>query len=81
MTENLYPHNVENTARIYEDDKGLLWVTHRELLDCGYVGISDFDIVWLNEKFYELQGHNATADAWWIEEVVDGEAPETPPES
>lgn len=77
----LYPHKHDNVARVYEDDKGMLWVTHNELLECGYRGISDFDIVWINETFYELQGYNPGADAWWVEEVVNGEAPETPPES
>ncbi len=70
----LLPHDADNTARIYEDKRGLKYVTHEELLECGYREISDFDIVYLNGKFYELQGHVPKADSWWIEEVpIDDE--------
>ena len=78
MTEHqegrLIPHEEDNAATIYEDKRGLLWVTHQELLDCGYINLCDFDIVYLNKKFYELQGHSRVANAWWIEVV---ETPET----
>lgn len=55
----------------------LLWVTHNELLLCGYSHIEDFAIIYANGKFYELQGYVPAAQAWWIEEVELGEAPET----
>lgn len=74
----VYPHDADNTARLYEDKKGNLWVTHEDLLKCGYRLIDDFDIVYLNGKFYELQAHIRKANAWWIEEIIaEGAAPET----
>ncbi len=61
-------HNADNYARVYEKS-GVLWVTHEELLACGYRNIEDFDVVFLNGEFYELQGHSDKAGAWWIEPV------------
>lgn len=77
-----FPHDVENKANVYEDKRGNLYVTHTELLECGYIDLNDFDVVYLNGKFYELQGHIAKPDAWWIEEVPIGEeTSETEPEA
>jgi len=73
MTEHVegraIPHEVDNTATIYEDKRDLLWVTHQELLNCGYINLEDFNVVYLNGKFYELQGYSHTANSWWISEV------------
>lgn len=65
----VHPHNVDNRARIYEDAQGRLWVTHEELLLCDYRNICDFDVVYLNGRFYELQAHSRKGECWWIEEV------------
>lgn len=62
-------HSVDNRVRIYEDAQGKLWVTHEELLLCGYRNIEDFDIIFANDKFYELQAYIRPAKSWWIEEV------------
>jgi len=72
-----YPHDADNHVRIYEDEPGRMWVTHEELLLCGYINISDFDVVYLNGKFYELQAHANKPDSWWIEEIPIGEEAET----
>lgn len=80
VDERTYPHDHDNKARIYVNEAGMCWVTHEELLECGYRGLSSFDVVYLNGKFWELQGHIHKAKAWWIEEVELGEAPETPDE-
>lgn len=64
-----YPHDADNKARIYEDDRGNLWVSHEDLLRCGYILLNDFDVVYLNGTFYELQGYIRKAKAWWIEQV------------
>lgn len=80
---SIYPHKHDNAARIYRDKDGRLWVTHTELLQNGYRNLEDFDIIYLNGRFYELQSHVKKPDAWWIEEVEVGDAvalPETPPE-
>jgi hypothetical protein len=69
------PHTADNTARIYEK-KGYLYVAHEELLSCGYRGLEDFDVVYLNGRFYELIGYIRRAKAWWIEEVKIPEAEE-----
>lgn len=66
-----YPHDADNSAEIYEDKHGHLWVTHQELLDCGYINLADFDVVYLNGKFYELQAYMRKPNAWWIEEVQE----------
>jgi PAS domain-containing protein len=71
-------HNVDNYVRLYLDSNGLIWVTHEELLNCGYRNIEDFDIVYLNERFYELQGYMRAVRSWWIEVVDTGEETETP---
>jgi len=72
-----YPHDANNTAEIYEDKQGNLWVTHQELLECGYINLEDFDVVYLNGEFYELQAHLKKPNAWWIEELdVEKEASE-----
>lgn len=64
-----YPHDADNKAVIYVDDGGREWVTHEDLLQCGYRAIEDFDVVYLNKRFYELQAHIRRPNAWWIEEV------------
>jgi len=77
-----YPHDADNVARVYEDTESRLWVSHEELLQCGYINLADFDIVYLNGKFYELQAHMKRPNAWWVEEVdVEAEAKETSAEA
>lgn len=77
---SIYPHRHDNKARVYTDARGRKWVTHTELLDQGYENLEDFSIVYLNKKFYELQGYAEKPDAWWLEEVEEDGLPETPPE-
>lgn len=76
-----YPHKHDSQARIYTDEKGRLWVTHHELLDAGYSNLESFSIVYLNGKFYELQGHANSANAWWVEEADGTSPPDVPPEA
>lgn len=64
-----YPHQFDNSARLYRDEQDRLWVTHTELLENGYQYIEDFDIVYLNGTFYELQAYMEKPDAWWIEAI------------
>jgi hypothetical protein len=66
-------HSVDNYIWIYTDANSRKWVTHEELLLCGYRNISDFDIIYANDKFWELQGYVRAARSWWIEEVDTGE--------
>ena len=72
------PHRHDNAAPIYKKD-GKLWVSHADLLANEYTHIEDFAIVYLNGKFYELQGYVQKPNAWWVEQVT-GEAPDAPPE-
>jgi hypothetical protein len=80
-----YPHNHDNDFRIYEKD-GILWVTHEELLRCGYRNIGTFTIVYKKGTFYEIQGHSYKGGGWWIEEInpeteeIEPEAYSTPSE-
>lgn len=69
-----YIHDADNHAKLYEDAGGRMWVTHEDLLVCGYRALADFDVVFLNGKFYELQAHMHKPNAWWIEEVSIEEA-------
>lgn len=77
---SIYPHRHDAKARIYEKD-GILWVTHADLLGAEYEAIEDFMIVYLNGKFYELQGYANEPDAWWIEEVVNEDGEDADPET
>lgn len=61
------PHKHDAVAKIY-DSEGRLWVTNTDLLDAGYAP-EDFLIVYLNGRFFELQGYAETPDAWWMEHV------------
>lgn len=70
------PHTADNTARIYEDEKGHLFITHEELLQCGYRGLEDFDVVYINGRFYELLAYIRKPKAWWVEEIEIPEAEE-----
>lgn len=78
---SIYPHRHDAKARVYTDKNGLLWVTHADLLANEYESLEDFSIVYLNGKFYELQGFAEEPQAWWIEEVPMGEADGETPES
>jgi hypothetical protein len=62
-------HSEDNSARIYEDTRGHLWVTNEELLSCGYTNPKHFDVVFLNGKFYELYHLMREPMGWWIGEV------------
>lgn len=75
---SIYPHRHDAKARVYTDAQGIKWVTHAELLENEYESLEDFTIVYLNGKFYELQGFSNAAEAWWIEEVEtpEDEAPD-----
>lgn len=70
-----YPHRHDNEAPIYRDARGLLWVTHTDLLGNGYRSVTEDMILYINGKFFEAQGFSEGAGAWLIEEVqVDGAA-------
>lgn len=77
-----YPHKHDNSAPIYKDKNGQMWVSHADLLANEYEYMEDFSIVYLNGKFYELQGYLPKVNAWWIEPVpiegviVDAPLPE-----
>lgn len=75
----VYPHRHDNAAPVYEDKDGKYWVSHADLLANDYANIEDFDIVYLNGKFWELQGYAEKPNAWWVEPVV-GEVPDAPPQ-
>lgn len=70
---SVYPHRHDSKAQIYTKGDNL-FVSHAELLENGYEALEDFDIVYLNGTFYELQGYVEKPDAWWIEAVDIPEA-------
>lgn len=75
----IYPHKHDNAAPVYEDKDGKYWVSHADLLANEYECLEDFSIVYLNGKFWELQGYAEKPNAWWIEQV-EGVAPDAPQE-
>lgn len=66
---SVYPHKHDNAAPIYEKD-GKYWVSHADLLALEYEFLEDFSIVYVNGKFYELQGYVPKPNAWWIEPIA-----------
>lgn len=76
----IYPHKHDNAAPIYEDKDGKYWVSHADLLANEYECLEDFSVVYLNGKFFELQGYAEKPNAWWIEPVTE-EVPDAPPET
>ena len=76
----IYPHKHNNAAPVYEDKDGKYWVSHADLLANEYECLEDFSVVYLNGKFWELQGYAEKPNAWWIEQV-EGVAPDAPPET
>lgn len=75
-----YPHKHDNAAPIFKK-KGRYYVSHADLLANEYANIEDFDIVYLNGVFYELQGYIQPANAWWIEPVeIEGVIDDAPPQ-
>ena len=77
---SVYPHKHDNAAPVYKDKHGKLWVSHADLLANEYEYMEDFSIVYLNGKFYELQGYVQKANAWWIEPVDSEGVMDAPPE-
>lgn len=74
------------TTVIASVETGQEFVTHRALLFGGYRHLETFDVVKLNGKYYELQGHvvkgyedepdaalDCTGGVWWIEEIDPAE--------
>lgn len=56
----LYPHPTDLACTIYEAE-GQRWVKHHELIEGGYSHLEDFSIVYIDGRFYELQGHTRAA--------------------
>lgn len=66
---SIYPHKHDNAAPVYRDKDGTYWVSHADLLALEYEFLEDFSIVYMNGKFWELQGYAEKPNAWWIERV------------
>lgn len=76
----MYPHKHDNAAPVYLKD-GKHYVSHADLLAMEYGFLEDFSIVYVNGKFWELQGYIEKPNAWWIEPVeTEGVVANAPPE-
>lgn len=84
-----YPHEPDVVVTVHKV-AGILWIVHQDLVDAGYTHLEPFSIIYVNEEFYELQGHTWATyrilnqhyanGAWWVEKVAtEGVCPETPP--
>lgn len=66
--DSIYPHKADNRAHVSEHN-GQLFVTHQALLSAGYEGIEAGTIVYLNDKFYEVEGYAHGRQVWWVTEI------------
>lgn len=78
-----HPRANLSLAVSFHDDR--LWIRHSDLVEGGYENLESGSIVWVNDRFYELQGRShKTRHAdywWWVEEVVtEGAADDLTPD-
>lgn len=75
------PHkaDVSIPLHLYE---GLMWLPHVALIEAGYINLEVGSIVFVNNRFYELQARSKRrGDMWWVEEIVtDGAFDDVTPE-
>lgn len=62
-----------------------LWFRHSDLIEAGYVNLEAGSVVWVNGRFFELQGPNTLSRrgdySWWVEEIGgEGSADHLTPE-
>lgn len=50
----------------FENDR--LWIKHSDLIEGGYTNLEAGTIVWVNDRFFELQGPRGPL--WWVDEIV-----------
>jgi hypothetical protein len=46
-----------------------LWIAHADLLAVGYYALEDGSIVFVNGRFYELEGFDRLNKEWWVDEI------------
>jgi len=56
---------------MYLDSPAPPWafVAHDDLLELGYEFLREFDVVQLDDTYYELQAWLPNSDCWWIEPI------------
>lgn len=67
-------HKPDVTIALHISD-GLMWIPHKILIEeGGYINLEPGSIVFVNQRFYELQARSKRkGDMWWVEElVIDG---------
>lgn len=67
-------HKPDVTVALHISD-GLMWLPHKILIEeGGYINLEVGSIVFVNDRFYELQARSKRkGDMWWVEElVIDG---------
>lgn len=65
------PHKADVSIPLHLFEN-LMWLPHKELVEeGGYINLEVGSIVFVNNRFYELQARSKRAgDMWWVEEVV-----------
>lgn len=65
------PHKADVTIPLHLHD-GRMWLPHKDLIEEGsYVNLESGSVVYVNTRFYELQGRSRKrGDMWWVEEIV-----------
>lgn len=67
------PQHPSDLEIAFHIDAGKMWVPHAVLIDSGYSLLEDGSVVFINNRFYELQGYSYSRKMWWVEEFeVDG---------
>lgn len=67
-------HKPDVTVALHISD-GMMWIPHKILIEeGGYINLEVGSIVFVNNRFYELQARSKRkGDMWWVEElVIDG---------
>lgn len=60
----------------------VIWIPHGDLLDMGYRHLEDFDVVYVNGLYWELQAFYRGIGCWWVEGIdAEASAPDYPPEA
>jgi hypothetical protein len=76
------PHKADVSIPLHVHS-GLMWLPHEALTnEGGYINLEPGSVVFVNNRFYELQARSKRqGDMWWVEEIVtDGAFDDVTPE-
>jgi hypothetical protein len=65
----LYTHPADARVPVHVRN-GRAFLTHDHLIGVGYLNLEPGSIVFVNDRFFELNGHNKKTREWWVEEII-----------